>query len=426
MVDGHTKKALRTIILLQCAGAPAVRLFQNGFMLAYLSLLGFSSASVLRLLSLPSLLVFPILIPAAIISDRVGKKLVGIIGLCGTVAGFVLITLAGGGAGETGRQIAILGVVVFGIGWAAFVSNWFALISPLVPKDIRGRFFGRLRISWQSVTILLSLIISVLLKRHSSPAIFQGFLAFVTGLLVVRIVLYTRLPETREKEAPGGTVLQSLVQVLRVPSFAPFCSYVFLLSFCTGACPWIFGLLEKDVLLFDGDRLVFLGMLLLLGGIGGFFLGGKLVDRIGTKAVFLTCHFAYGLVIFLFVFRELIPLTPIWTAGLCTVLFGVVNAASGIAITTELLGLLPERNRSLATAFAAMLQLGGMALPGLVFSKMLDLNLLARSWKLLGCTLSEYDAILAGCGLSVVLLTVTLGLVPSIIRPKEPAPVERE
>ena len=46
----------------------------------------------------------------------------------------------------------------FGIGTAMPFSNWFALLHPLIPQQIRGRFFGRLRLTWQGFGFLFSLL----------------------------------------------------------------------------------------------------------------------------------------------------------------------------------------------------------------------------------------------------------------------------
>lgn len=415
MIDPQKKRAMRNIVLLQCAGAPASFVFYNGFMLMYLSAFGFSSATALQLLALPNILTLPILIPAAFMSDRFGKKIMGIIGLLGTIAGFFLITLAGAIPNALGKQMVIIGIVVFGIGMAIFLSSWVALLSPIVPEHMRGRFFGRLRVSWQSVVILITLAVSVLLRTYSSVEIFQLFLVFITGLLVVRTVIYLQIPEIEQYKASQGGIANSLHQVVRIPNFMPFCSYLFLLSLCTGACPWIFALLEKDILLFSADKILFLGTLLLVGGLSGFFLGGKMVDRFGTRHVFLICHFSFGLILFLFLIRQWIPMPLIVTIGFFSMCFGLVKAASGIAITSELLGLIPAENKSLSTAFAMMLQTAGVALSGIFLSKVLSLRILSASWSLFGLSLSQYDAILCGCGIAILLLTVTLGLVPSII-----------
>ena len=80
------------------------------------------------------------------------------------------------------------------------------------------------------------------------------------------------------------------MKVLRIPGYLPFCAYCFLLMLFTGACPMIFSLMEKDVLGFSDDRIVLIGNLMALGGMLGFVLGGRMVDRFGTKYVFLCCH----------------------------------------------------------------------------------------------------------------------------------------
>ena len=416
MIDPQKKRAMRAIIFAQCAGAPASIFFANGFMLTYLSGLGFSSAIVLLLLSLPNLLPVFIMIPAALVSDRFGMKKVGIIGLFGTIIGFLLVTIAGSVANDLIKQTVTTGIIVFGIGVAVFASNFFALLHPIIPDNIRGRFFGTLRLSWQSVSIFLTLISSALLKINSSITIFQLVLTILTLLLVIRVVFYLRIPELGKQEMPKQGITSSLRHIIGIPNFMPFCSYVFLITLCTGSCPWIFGLLEKDVLGFEKGLIVLMGTLLLGGSLGGFYLGGKMVDRYGTKYVFLICHFSYSLVLFLVLARDWVPTPAIVVIGVSTVLFGLIQAASGIAITSELFVLIPAENRSLSTAFATTLQTGGLSLSGIIFSKVIDLRIFSEVWLLFGKSMSMYDTIIGGCGIGIILLTVTLGLVPSIVR----------
>ena len=415
IIDTDKKKVMRTIILMQCAGVPALSFFTNGFMLTYFSILGFTSATTLFLLTLQNLIYLPILLPAAIMSDRFGKKNIGKTGLISTVIGYLLLTIAGSMPAIAIKHTITAGIIFFGLGIATFTSSWFALLSPIIPENIRGRFFSKLRISWQSVCIFITLTMSILIKKYSSVIMFQAFLILATALLIIRVILYLKIPEIDQLKTEPKSTLQSLRKVISTPNFMPFCAYVFLISLCTGASPWIFSLLEKDILLFDNDQIILMGTLLLIGAVAGFFIGGKMVDRVGARYVFLACHLSFGITLCVFPMREWLPFSLITTMAVGTILFGLIQGASSIAITSELLGLIPKENKSLFTTFAIMLQTGGLAASGLVISKILDLNILSNSWQLLGQTMSEYDAILLGCSLAITLLTVTLGLVPSII-----------
>ncbi len=411
MVDLHTKKTMRLIIMAQCTGTLGNLIFTNGLLLAYLAELGMSSATILQLLALPTFIGFLFLMPAAFWSDRYGMKKLGTLGLLATVLGFVLIILAGQFSAMVSKILVGTGIAVFGLGFAFFSSNWFALLEPLIPPNIRGRFFGKVRMAFQAVAICFGLVVTVILDRYTGIKIYQSILVVVLLLLVVRIFFYLKIPETSQPKPADRSFLQACKTISRIPGYVPFCSYAFLLCLFTGTCPWVFGLLEKDVLHFSGSQLVLMGNLLFTGSLGGFYLGGKLIDRYGTKPVFLLCHFSYGLILFLFLFRDFFPWPVIATVGLLTCFFGMVQAASSIGLTTELMALIPQTNKSLSTALNLSLINGGTALSAFICSKTIDLSILNRSWQFFGQTMSEYDSLLLGCALMIVLLIVTLGLV---------------
>jgi len=100
---------------------------------------------------------------------------------------------------------------------------------------------------------------------------------------------------------PFGRALGS---VLRSGGFLPFCAYAFLLALFTGGCPTLFGLVEKTFLHLSDGTVTLLANARLVGSILGFYLGGKIVERFGTKPVFLSCHFCFGLILFAFLWRD--------------------------------------------------------------------------------------------------------------------------
>ena len=165
---------------------------------------------------------------------------------------------------------------------------------------------------------------------------------------------------------------------------------------------------------------MFIGNLLIVGALAGFVLGGRMVDKLGTKYVFMFCHFGFGAILILFLLRNLFPGEIIFIVGILTLLFGLVQAASGIAMTSETLVLIPLENKSLATGLWFTLYCGGAGLSGIMSSKALELNLINSEWRLFGLPMTSYDGLLLIFGTMVLLMTVTLGLIPSVIK-KTPA-----
>ena len=145
-----------------------------------------------------------------------------------------------------------------------------------------------------------------------------------------------------------------------------------------------------------------------------------MVDRFGTKYVFMFCHFGFGTILILFLLRNFFPGEIIVFVGILTLLFGSVQAASGLAMTSETLVLIPQQNKSLATGLWCTLYSGGAGLSGFLSSKVLELNLINPEWSLFEIQMSSYDGLLLMFGTMVLLMTVTLGLVPSVIK-KTPA-----
>ncbi|MBS1255421.1 MAG: hypothetical protein MAG581_01222 [Deltaproteobacteria bacterium] len=420
MTDAQTKHATRMILLTASLGGISYLSFNNGLLLAYFSYLKVPSATILLLLALLPLAQFVCMIPFSFLADIYGKKLIGNIGHVSSLFGFILLIIASFFPESSRIWIIAFGIGFFGIGSALTLGNWFALLHPVIPENIRGRFFGRLRLTWQSVGIVLTLLFIYILEHFPTLGMYQAILAVITILMAVRIIFYQRIPELDKTVPPKESFRKTLMHVISIPDYLPFCAYCCLLTFFTGACPQIFNLIEKDVLNFSKAEIVFLGNLLIVGALAGFVLGGRMVDKLGTKYVFLFCHFGFGAILFLFLFRGLFSGEIIIFVGILTILFGLVQAASSIAMTSETLVLIPPENKSLATGLWFTLYSGGAGLSGILSSKALELGVFNASWNWFGNPMSSYDGLVLLFGTMVLLMTVTLGLIPSVIK-KTPA-----
>jgi MFS family permease len=393
--------------------------FKNGFLLSYLLKIGFQSSDVLILLSLPSGVMFFLSIPFAYYADRHGKKRIGTAGIVLTVAGFSLLVLAGFFTFKTASGFIVAGIICFSVGLSAILSGWFALLSPLIPEAIRGSFFGTMRVSWQIYAIGCSFVLTFILEKTAALETYQLILAFFTCLLVVQIFLYLKIPEVEKGESDRESIWAIAAGMPGIPGYLPFCAYCFLLMLATGAWPVTLGLLEKNVLKFSDDIIVHMGTMLFLGSMVGFYVGGRMVDRFGTKQVFLGVHFSYCLFLFLVLLRDLTPFSLVLYFSFLTFVLGLAQAASSIAIVSEMMALAPARNKSVIISLCVSLQVGGAGICGIVSGKIIEYGLLAETWQIKGLVLSNYDTLILFSSVMVCVFIITLWLIPSVVETKK-------
>lgn len=411
------RRAMRIVIIGTCWKIISAQVFTNGIMLLFLNSLELSGSTVVFLLSLYSLLQATLLLPSAHISDKYGKLRIGLTGIAVCLAGFAIIPLTGAIPipATFCMLMLVVGIGLYGAGAALQMGGYFALVSDVVPEDGRGRFFSRMRASWQATGIIICLLVTVGLPANS-PRWLLCLLLCGVGLSIVPWWFYYRLiPEKKIARPETEAFLPSLLAVARQPSYAPFCSYVFIIALFTGGCPVLFGLVEKKVLNLPDGQVVLLANMTLIGCLAGYWLGGWAVDRFGTKPLFLVCHFTYGTVLGLFLLRDLLGLPIVPALGGIHFLFGLPLAASSIAISTEMLALAPQRHKSLSTSLCQAFSLGGAAASGVLVSWALQVGIFSSDWTLANQPRNSYDAAILICAVMIVGMTVTLGLVPSVI-----------
>jgi len=393
--------------------------FRNGILLVYFTALGLNSERVLLYLSLPPALMLVVRLPAAHLADHIGLKRVGVPGFVVSTFGFVMFLLAGLSDGAGREALVLAGVLCHGAGVAIASAGFMPLLRRIVPQKLRGRFFGRLHVSWQLVGLVFVAGCAVLLPEQAAVGMYQIIIAILVLGGVIRIMLFLRIAEPARPAPPAAGFMRSIMETMRSAGYAPFSAYVFLLALCTGAVPFVLGLLEKHALHFGDNQVVWMGNLIMVGSLIGFALGGKATDRWGTKPVFLVCHFGYAAALATLLLRAVLPIEPLYLAAFANLAYGMCWAGSLIAITTELLALVPRGNQAMGTSLALLLFHAGGALSGMLGSAALGAGLFASDWTLAGTTMSAYDTLLLLWAVMIVLLVVTLGLVPSVLRKAE-------
>ncbi len=409
-------KGLRQAFLAQLFGILGMYSFENGILLLYMTALGVNPVRILTYLAIPNVMSTVVRLPTAYIADRAGKKRLGMFGTLLTALGYTAVPFAGALPLHTAEIVLISGFTVLAIGKMLFACGWLAMLSPLVPEERRGRIFGLMRFMYQLAGIGFAVVCAWMLADNAPIHRFQIITGVLAACFFARFLLYRGVPELERHHTREGSFWKTLGQVVRIEGYAGFCAYVFLLTLFTAGCRSLFALVEKNTLQLSNSQVVILANLSMIGGLCGLFLGGRAVDRWGTKYVFMVCHFGFGLGIAGFLLRGFAPLPLPWTLGLVHFALGTIGAGLGIAVTSELLMIVPRKDKALSTSLGMSMILGGAALSGLLSAGILQLDVLKEHWILLGQTMSSYDAILLAYAMMIVLMVVTLGLVPSVLR----------
>lgn len=406
MLNTHQfKEASRFIIIAQCLGMLGGALFQNGFYLNYLAARGITSSQIALLLTIPLFVSMLLVIPFAYLSDRVGKKQVSLWGQLLTMAGiFILIPDS-----KWAALTIAAGFAIMSVGGSLQAGAWAALLSPIIPEKLRGRFFGTLRVIFQLCVVIFSFVISKLLQIEQQMPVFKGILGFVMLATLLRIFVFNRIPEleTPHHAPPKHPhLLSALKGVLSDLPFRKFNGYLFLSTLFTASCPMLFGLLEKDVLEFTPARISFMGTLLMIGGMIGCWIGGRLVDRYGAMKIFIGGHIGYALILLTVIFREWMLWSALIHMGIITLIFSLMGGIVGITFSSEMLALMPKDNKSLAGAFSAFAICSAGALVGFAISRILEWKPLLAGWFLLGRNISIYDSLLLASGGAIIAMLI--------------------
>ena len=405
----------RLIVWMACISCTPSLIFSSSMLLLFLTMIQMDRVGTLLCLSIPALFAMVFQTPFAHWADRRGKKRLGYAGISLMAVAYLGLLASALATSSLARPFVVTAVVIYSLGSCLYTSGWFALMMPMIPEPVRASFFGRMRVTYQFVALGVGLACSALLEWRSSSNVFGGIFVAFLAMILVWLALYGRLPEAEKPVPTLPPFGQALGAVARARGYLPFCAYAFLLALFTGGCPFLFGLIEKTILHLSDGTVALLANVRLMGAILGFYLGGKAVARFGTKPIFLSCHFGFGLVLFAFLWRDAGGGPLLAILGSLEFLFGLVMAASSVAFTVEMYALIPPGSKSLSTSLFITLQGGGAALSGMLAAWAIRLGVFRDAWTLAGAIRSDYDVLLLIYGTLVVVVAVTLGLVPSVV-----------
>jgi MFS family permease len=143
-------------------------------------------------------------VPAARISDRIGRKPVIYVACALGAAGLAIVAVA------PGVPVALIGTALFGVGSGSFLAVDWALMTDIIPKVAAGRYMGISNVATASsgvaaIAVALGIVmdrVTVAVDPGTGPraAMIVGIVCYGLGALLLRPVR-----EPRAGSAPAGS-----------------------------------------------------------------------------------------------------------------------------------------------------------------------------------------------------------------------------
>lgn len=339
------------------------------------------------------------------------------------VAGFAMLLLASAAwFGSYAKIVMFISLVVFSLMMSVYISGWFPLIRGIVPPKERGRFFGKLRVSWQLSCVAFLLLSSFIVSINNSLQTLQVII-FISALMVfVRAFYLWKIPEVKPHPL-NESFKESIYATINNRSLIGFGLYLFWLYLLANGTLPVTVVMAKLHLKLENDFIIMLSSIFMLGSISGFYLGGKFVDKKGTKKVFLIAHFGFSILNFMLLAANENSLSTKVILLLVLVLYGFFLAAASIAVSSEAFALAAENRVEMSFAVCMGLYFLGSGLSRFLSGWALDSGILAEKWQFFGIQMTQYHSLFLLFGSGVLTISLLLVLVPSIMAKRQSAPM---
>ncbi len=227
------------------------------------------------------------------------------------------------------------------------VAGWMPIIDDNVPAESRGRFFGRLRTSWQLMFVACTLAVGVVLGPAATLPRFQLVLgvAFVANIaMAVGIMAIPEAPLVARTER--HSVWGMLAIPFRDPPFVKFVVFSALYSLALALPGPIAVRCMKGTLGAGDNFVVWMDTAASIGAAATLPLWGRFVDRFGARPIFALLLPPLALVNLLWLVVSPAQAHWTWLIGTYAVLQGVFVFGISVGITDMMLGGAREGHRS--------------------------------------------------------------------------------
>lgn len=166
-------------------------------------------------------------------------------------------------------------------------TGWFPLIHDVVPHGLLGRFFGKLRTSWQVASLVLAVAVGLFLGQASAWWKFQAVFVIALGAYLLRTFVLEKAHETHTPKTVGfGQIFRNHLEVLTHRKLRILTLFISVYILAQGInFPFRVTLL-KDLGYTEGFIMIATTATPSLGAILSLNLWGRLTDKFGNRPVF--------------------------------------------------------------------------------------------------------------------------------------------
>lgn len=408
------RAAEKDAIISACWGALApVMIADSAIIILFASMLGASDMVSMVTTSLGGVAKCFLLLPFAIVANRLGYKRTII---NATIAGFLLITLTVSAPwfGDTfSRIILLFALGMFCVVMTMYTAAWFPLLSTFLNSNTRSSFFGRLRFSWQLTTVLYFFICGLIIGK-TPPIWMLQLVIFVTGIcLLGRIWYIKRIPEVKESTNTNINFRDGLTDALNNKPLCGFSVYIcclYLAAYATLPLTYVY----LKYLQVADNLVVIISSVALGGAMSGFLLAGRLVDKYGVKKLMLFVHFLFAITNISLFFISQASIFNLIIIGVLVAIYGFCMACSSVAISSEMMAMASPKNKAVSMAFCGTFYAAGMGGSRLLTALVLGAGLLATEWNLGPLKINHFQTLFLVFGCVITFVCIMLVLVPAV------------
>lgn len=413
LLPEQRSKAKSDAIKSACFGAFASVMIQDSaIIILFATILGAGDMLSMATTATQGLSSCLLLIPFAYLSNKIGHKKT-IIRFNGLGVVMILLLAASPWFGSWTKPVLLLSIAFFSITMTAYAAAWFPLLDGFLVRDDRGSFFGIMRFSWQTVSVVFFFICGLIIGKNPEIWMLQLIIVISGISLLGRIYYITKIPDSHH-EKEKILFMDGISEAVSNKSLIGFSVYICCLYMAAYSTPPLTFIYLKKHMMVGDNIVVIISSLALIGTIIGFLCAGKIIDLIGTKRMLLLIHFFFALVnlaLFLVSSPSVIILILM---TILLALYGFFTACSSVAISTEMMELASPNNKAISMAFCMSCYAAGTGGSRFLTSLILGSGMLAPEWFVGSFKISHYQTLFLGYGCAITFVCLLLVLVPAI------------
>ena len=277
---------------------------------------------------------------------------------------------------DAAKQVLLVCVAALSALLGVLGNNaWVAWMGELVPKNMRGRYFGKRTALCMLAGAIASAGAGTLLdwlrpRGHADLGLsILAACACAAGAMTTLLLL--RHHDPAHGQPSGAFELQSALAPMRTPGTRHLMAYQATWNFAVGIAGSYFALFMLRDLGMGFTLMAVHGTATAIVRMVCAPLWGKAIDRVGARPVLITCSFAISIIPLLWLFTER---GVLWPLAIDVVLSGALWGGQSLAIFALPLSVTPRKGRpyhlaavamAAGVAFSAATALGGMVVQSL-------------------------------------------------------------